>query len=156
MQKKFICGLLAVALAGLTGLAQAQTAPYQATATITNGATSVEWDVPAATYGPLLSLQAYNLTNGATLAVSHIVKASSTVSLTNTVESAAAGATLLVYPSGYVAPQSVCTNTTTGTVITTTPVKPVLLVPGDKLRFTTSIANGSSSIIVIRAGFSGQ
>ena len=150
MQKKFICGLLAVALAGLTGLAQAQTAPYQATATITNGATSVEWDVPAATYGPLLSLQAYNLTNGATLAVSHIVKASSTVSLTNTVETAAAGATLLVYPSDT---SYVCTNTTEGTVVT---YKPVWLTPGDKLRFTTSIANGSSSIIVIRAGFSGQ
>jgi len=150
MQKKFICGLLAVALAGLTGLAQAQTAPYQATATITSGATSVEWDVPAATYGPLLSLQAYNLTNGATLAVSHIIKASSTVNLTNTVETAAAGATLLVYPS---ATSYVCTNTTEGTVVT---YKPVWLTPGDKLRFTTSIANGSSSIIVIRAGFSGQ
>lgn len=149
-KKLFICGLMAVAMIGMVDHARAQAAPYQDEAVIEAGQTSVNWDVPAATYGPLLSLQAYNLTNGATLAVQHIIPVTSSVSLTNTVETAAAGATLLVYPPGT---SYVCTNTTLGTVVT---YKPILLTPGDKLRFTTSIAHGSAGYVVIRAGFTGK
>lgn len=156
-KRMFICGLMAVAMIGVVDHARAQTAPYQAVATIAAAGTAVNWDAPAATYGPLLSLQSYGLTNAATLAVYHIIPVSSTVNITNTVETAATGGSLLVYPQGYIAPQSVCTNTTLGVVLTTTPVKPVYLNPGDKLRFVASAATGPvAAKIVIRAGFPGQ
>lgn len=156
-KRMFIVGMLAVAVIGAVEHARAQAAPYQSVATIAAGETTVNWQAPADTYGPLLSLQAIGLTNGATLKVEHIIPYTSTANITNTVETAAAGATLLVYPPGYIAPQSVCTNTTLGVVITTSPVKPVYLNPGDKLRFTASLTNGPTAArIVIRAGFPGK
>lgn len=152
MQKFIIAALIVAAVFGPALTASAQAAPYQDEVSIASGSTTVTWEAPAATYGPLLSLQTYNMAGVATLAVSHIVKASSAISLTNTVETAAAGGTLLTYPSALI---YACTNTTTGAVIS---YKPVWIVPGDKLVFTASVTNGrpTDAIIVIRAGHPGN
>jgi hypothetical protein len=155
-KRMFLCGLMAVALVGMVDRAHAQPAPYSDTAVLAIGQTVVDWDVPAATYGPLLSLQALGLTNAATLKVDHLVSYGNGTWVTNAVEAAAAQTTLHVYPAEYLAPQYYCTNTTTGTTLVTTPVKPVWLVPGDKLRFTASAAHGSAGTVIIRAGFPGK
>ncbi len=153
-----IKNLLLAAVLALTGVlgTVAQPAPYTDQADITPGTLTATWDVPAATYGPLLSLQGVGLASGATIAVNHLIAYGSASYVTNAVETAASGTALLVYPQGYVAPASVCTNTTLGTVITSTPVKPVWLVPGDKLVFTVSATNMSASAVVIRAGLPGK
>jgi cytoskeletal protein RodZ len=156
MFKKLSILMALVAVLGIVGFAQAQTAPYTDKATIAAASLTSTWSSPAATYGPLLSLQGVTLASGATFAVSHLVSYGTDSFITNAVETAASGTALNVYPQGYISPQNVCTNTTTGTVITTTPVKPVWLAPGDKLLFTVSATNMVPSYIVIRAGFPGR
>ena len=152
--RKFLTAILAMALIGIATAplpARAQLAPFQSKAVITNGATTADWDVPAATMGPLYSLQAINLTNGATLAVSHLVSYGNGAYATNTVETAASGGTLLCYPS---AACFVCSNLTS--IVT---IKPRWLTTGDKLRFTVSAANGNTGVVttvIIKAGFPGK
>lgn len=144
-KRMFSFVMMVCAMIGAVNHARAQIAPYQSVATLSASSTSVIWDAPAATYGPLLSLQALGLTNAATLKVDHIIAVTSAMSITNAVETAAAGDTLLAYPSSAVYTNGVIS------------VKPVWLVPGDKLLFTASAANGGAvGRIVIRAGFPGN
>ena len=132
-QKIILCAILA--LTGV-GYALAQT-PVQSQAVIPAGDTSIAWTVPAGMSGALLSLQAVGITNSATLAVSHIIPYTGG-SITNAIESTAAGGTLLAYASAYLSASN-------------TPAKPVWLCRGDSLVFTASAANGSPATIVIRA-----
>ena len=148
--QKFIRLMAVMAFALCVGIAHAQVAPNQYTVAITSGATVATWECPVQQYGALLSVQSLGLTNSQTLAVAHISTYATGKAYTNTVETALAAATLSVYPQAYIPPQSVCTNTTTGTVITTTPVKPVWLIPGDKLLLTISAAQNAAADVVLK------
>ncbi len=142
-----LCGALAAVC--LAAAAAAQT-PVQSQAAIPAGETSVSWSVPAGLSGPLLSLQARGLTNGATLAVSHLIPYTGGV-LTNAIETAAAGDTLLVYPARYIAPvTSTYVTSDVPVSVTSAPPKPAWLGRGDSLVFTASAANGAAAVVVIR------
>lgn len=148
-----IIAMLAVAgILAAVAPAPAQLLPIQAQTAITSGATTVDWAVPAGAYGPLLSLHARGLTNAATLKVEHLVPYTGGI-FTNTVEAAAAGDTLLVYPPAYVPVQYYVTN---NVILASSPPKPVLLARGDSLRFTVTAANSVSAPIVIRLGIPGR
>lgn len=128
--------LIAALAVAAAGLVRAQT-PVQSQAVIPAGDTSVAWAVPAGMSGALLSLQADGVTNAATLAVSHVIPYVGGT-ITNTVETAAAGNTLLAYPSVYLSD-------------TNTPALPVWLCRGDWLLITASAASGRDVTVVIRA-----
>jgi hypothetical protein len=147
---KYIIALLFAGICSFCCLqpARAQAAPAQYVHSHALNAVYSEWTVPYHQDGALLSLQALGITNSATVAVNHITTYETGKALTNTVESALAVNTLYVYPERYQPPQSVCTNTTTGTVITTTPVKPVYLTAGDRLSFVLSATNSPMTVII--------
>jgi hypothetical protein len=111
-------------------------------------AAPTEFTVPYYQDGTLLSWQALGAGSAETLAVKHITTYAAGKALTNSVETAAARNVLIVYPERYQPPQSVCTNTTTGTVITTTPVKPVYLMAGDRISFQLSATNATTTVII--------
>ena len=147
---KYIIALLFAGICSICCLqpARAQGAPVLYAHSHTLNAVYSEWTVPYHQDGALLSLQALGITNSATVAVNHITTYETGKALTNTVESALAVNTLYVYPERYQPPQSVCTNTTIGTVITTTPVKPVYLTAGDRISFVLSATNSPMTVII--------
>jgi hypothetical protein len=139
MKKTFITAAAALTLgvSALTALAQAQPSSHEAT--IAWGDKNTEWAVPALENGCLWSVQIGGVTNGATVAVKHIVPYGTGLYWTNTVEAAAANGTLYTY-----SPWPVYTNAVQI-------AKPTLLVPGDRLLFTLSATN-TSAAAVIRTG----
>lgn len=146
--KKYFIALLFAGICSILQPAIAQVAPVQYVHPHTLNAVYSEWTVPYHQEGSLLSLQALGITNSATVAIKHITTYATGKALTNTVEAALAVNTLYVYPATYQPPQSVCTNTTTGTVITTTPVKPVYLTAGDRISFVLSATNSPATVII--------
>ena len=143
-----IAALCAIALASAPA-AQAQNAvQYPLAITASDVAAATEWTVPYRQDGALLTWQALGAGSAETVEVKHISAYSATAAYTNTIETAAARNTLHAYPTAYVPPQSVCTNTTLGVVITTSPIKPVFLQAGDKLTFKLSATNASSVVII--------
>lgn len=131
-------------LSGVIGLTAPAQTPVQVQATIGVNDTVVDWTVPSGAYGPLLSLQITGLANAATLKVEHLVAFTGGI-FTNAIEATAAADTLLVYPAAYVAPQTYVTN---DLVLVTSPVKPIYLARGDKLRFTPSATNGAAKVVM--------
>ncbi len=131
--------------------AAAQSAPARYEVPLAYGAGSAVWDVPALQNGRLLALQASGVTNGATVAVRHLVPHAGGYH-TNTVESALAPGALYAYPEQYVAPVTAY-YVTNGVVLsaTSSPPKPVVLVPGDRLTFALSATNASARITITAA-----
>lgn len=128
-----ILTLLAVTLAPAL---RAQSVPARHEVAIAWGADTNAWPVPALENGHLWTLQVGGVTNGATLAVKHLVPYGSGAYFTNTVEAAAAAGTLYAY-----GPVPVYT----GTVQI---AKQTLLVPGDLLLFDLSATNTAASILL--------
>jgi hypothetical protein len=165
--QKFIRLMAVMAFALCVGIAHAQVAPNQYTVAITSGATVATWECPVQQYGALLSVQSLGLTNSQTLAVAHISTYATGKAYTNTVETALAAATLSVYPqaympvgltytapmiSSYVRTNDVVQSTTNTITFTasTSPVKPVWLIPGDKLLLTISAVNTGDAYVVLK------
>lgn len=154
--------LTAAMLAVTVGLcvppqADAQQIPAQHTQAIAiNAPGATLWPVPALENGALLSLNVINITNSATVAVSHIQRVSATRYITNTVEAALAGDTLTFYKTEY-QPAYTQYYSTNNLILTASSaaVKPVWLIPGDYLSFTLSATN-SAATAVIRAGTPGN
>jgi hypothetical protein len=140
--------IIALMLVGVCSILQAAPAQYALDIPASAVAAPTEFTVPYHQDGALLSWQALGAGSAETLAVKHITTYEAGKALTNSVETAAARNVLIVYPATYQPPQSVCTNTTTGTVITTTPVKPVYLMAGDRLSFQLSATNATTTVII--------
>lgn len=119
--------------------ASAQAVPSSHEIPITWGDADTLWPVPNLENGPLWSVQIGGITNGATVAVKHLVPYGNGAYFTNTVEAAAASGTLYTYSPAPVY---------TGTVQV---AKSTLLVPGDYLLFTLSATN-TAATVVLRAG----
>jgi hypothetical protein len=141
--------LIMLAVATCASLAVAQHVPVQYVHTHTNRSVNSSWTVPARQNGALLSLQMLGITNSATVYVRHISPYSSTASVTNAIETAAAVNTRYVYPSAYVPP--VTAYYVTNNVIltaTSTPVKPFWLSAGDKLHFPLSSTTSPMTVLI--------
>lgn len=132
-------------------LAAAQVVPSQSQTTIALDATVATWAVPAAAYGPLLSIQTRGMHSGATLKVEHLIPFTGGV-FTNEIEAAAAANALSCYPSAYLATQYYATN---DVIFTYAPPKPVWLGRGDSLLLTLSATNTTATTVVLRTGIPG-
>lgn len=131
----FACAAVSLA-ACLPQAALAQAQPASHEIPITWGDADTLWPVPALENGPLWSVQVGGITNGATLAVKHLVPYGAGAFFTNTVEAAAASGTLYTYSPAPVY---------TGAVQI---AKCTLLVPGDFLLFTLSATNTAADVIL--------
>jgi hypothetical protein len=143
-----LSGLVALGLGAVAAVA-APPVQYAVDIPVSDVAADTEWTVPLRQYGSLLTLQALGAGSAETLAVKHVSTYAAGKAVTNTVETAAARNTLLVYPTEYVPP--ITTYYVTNDVIltaTSTPVKPVHVQPGDKFLLRLSATNASTTVII--------
>jgi hypothetical protein len=152
-KKTYLIGLAALAL---IGAAHAQYAPVASVQAVSTNGTSAVWDAPSGVVGPLLEFQSYGLTNSGVTAVRHVTSygyGGNAVIVTNTVEATAAANTRYAYPLHYVPP--ITSYYVTNDVILSaisTPVKPVLIGPGDKLLFALTGETNTLARFLVKVG----
>jgi len=137
MKKTLILAAGALAVAAAAPAARAQALPSSHEVPIAWGEKHTAWPVPALGNGALWSIQIGGITNGATVAVRHLVPfGGAGACFTNTVEAAAANGALYTY-----APAPALTNSASAS-------RPTLLVPGDRLLFSLSATNTSATAVI--------
>lgn len=135
MKKTLILAAGALAIAAAAPAARAQALPSSHEVPIAWGEKHTAWPVPSLGNGALWSIQIGGITNGATVAVSHLVPFGAGACFTNTVEAAAANGALYTYAP---VPATALTNSASAT----------LLVPGDRLLFSLSATNTSATAVI--------
>ena len=129
MRKIMSLIIAGAALLSLAPAARSQIIPSAHEVEIAWGAGTNLWAVPNLENGALLSIQPAAITNGATVAVSHLIPYGTGSYVTNSVIGAATNGVSYAFNPAYVA-------------------APVWLVPGDYLLFTLSATNTAADIIL--------